>query len=63
MAKMPHTIRVRLVIRNKRALAALSKVAEFLDDMEESQPWNTDAKQAGKALRYAARHIRPESEK
>lgn len=50
-------IGVYVVLENARAVRALEAVGEFLAELLEDQPWDTDAKKAVKAFRYAAKRL------
>ena len=51
------TVELRVVIVNRKALRALRKVAEVLDDVGEDMPWRDDVVEAKKAMAYAVKHL------
>lgn len=48
---------ISATFKNQKALRALRKVTEVLEDVAEDFGYRDDVKQAVKAARYAARHI------
>jgi hypothetical protein len=50
-------LRMEVEIVNLRAVRALAVVNEFLAEMLETFPGRPDVERAGRAARYAARHL------
>lgn len=53
------TLTFKVVIKNKRALRALARVAEFVEDQAEDRPWDEDLQRTRRAARYAIKHLKP----
>jgi hypothetical protein len=55
-----NVIVMRVVFRNRKAIRAMRKVVEVINDVAEDMPWRDDVKQAVKAGRYAIGNMQAE---
>ena len=51
------SIRLKVILINRKAVRALGFAADVLEDITEDMPWRPDAKKAARALRYAVRRL------
>lgn len=51
------TIRVRLVITNRKAIRALGDAIELAEELTECAPWSPEAKRLLRRLLYLKRHL------
>jgi hypothetical protein len=52
-----------MTISNRKALRAMARAMELAAEHADSNEWDADAQELYKALKYAAKHLRPLIEK
>jgi len=63
MASSFNCVTVRMTISNRKALRAMARAMELAAEHADSNEWDADAQELYKALKYAAKHLRPLIEK
>lgn len=63
MASVKMNATLTVCLKNKRALRALVRAAELLEELHGDFPYRPEIKQAQKALRYAAKNLTVENVK